>query len=157
MSCLEQLDLWKSVSDKSTHGLDHCEVIASPSWFGVPTCVPHNEVELQTEFKSFTAAHLGSNTIQHTVWTLGGTCIKSSRSVYVPHLVQSVRFIYLRTERVTMLTLGSRANDYVKTLVTLGLWLHHSPCSQGCWTNNTLAARSLSPNQSFLLRFWFKQ
>ena len=47
-------------------------------------------------------------------------------------------------------TLGSRANDYVKTLVTLGFtlgfWLHHSPCSLGCWTNNTLAARSLSPN-----------
>ena len=43
-------------------------------------------------------------------------------------------------------TLGSRANDYVKTLATLGFWLHHSPCSLGCWTNNTLAARSLSPN-----------
>ena len=42
-------------------------------------------------------------------------------------------------------TLGSRANDYVKTLATLGFWLHHSPCSLGCWTNNTLAARSLSP------------
>ena len=44
-------------------------------------------------------------------------------------------------------TLGSRANDYVKTLATLGFWLHHSPCSLGCWTNNTLAARSLSPKQ----------
>ena len=42
-------------------------------------------------------------------------------------------------------TLGSRANDYVKTLATLGFWLHHSPCSLGCWTNNTLAARSSSP------------
>ena len=42
--------------------------------------------------------------------------------------------------------LGSRANDYVKTLATLGFWLHHSLCSLGCWTNNTLAARSLSPN-----------
>ena len=44
-------------------------------------------------------------------------------------------------------TPGSRANDYVKTLATLGFWLHHSPCSLGCWTNNTLAARSLSPKQ----------
>ena len=44
-------------------------------------------------------------------------------------------------------TLGSRANDYVKTLATLGFWLHHSPCSLGCWTNNTLATRSLSPNR----------
>ena len=42
-------------------------------------------------------------------------------------------------------TLGSRANDYVKTLTTLGFWLHHSPCSRGCWTNNTRASRSLSP------------
>ena len=24
--------------------------------------------------------------------------------------------------------LGSRVNDYVKTLATLGFWLHHSPC-----------------------------
>ena len=40
---------------------------------------------------SYTAAHLGSNTNQHTDWTLGGTCIKSSRSVYAPHLVQSMR------------------------------------------------------------------
>ena len=35
-------------------------------------------------------------------------------------------------------TFGSRANDFVKTLATLGFWLHHSPCS--------LAARLLSPN-----------
>ena len=45
-------------------------------------------------------------------------------------------------------TLGSRANDYVKTLAKLGFWLHHLPCSLGCWTNITLAARSLSPNQT---------
>ena len=41
---------------------------------------------------------------------------------------------------------GSRATDYVKTLATLGFWLQHSPCSLGCWMNNTLTARSLSPN-----------
>ena len=40
-------------------------------------------------------------------------------------------------------TLGSRANDYVKTLATLGFWLHHSPCSLGRWTNNTWEDRSL--------------
>ena len=179
----------KSVDDNSARRLDHCDVIASRSGFGVATGVPHSEVELQTEFKSFTAAHLGSNTYQHKDWTLGGTYIKSSRSVYAPHLVQSVQFIYLSTEGVAMLTgfprtrwprrwfsesyavrisvkisricefrvimgimtgllgccssstLGSRANDYVKTL---GFWLHHSPCSLGCWTNNTLAARPLS-------------
>ena len=44
-------------------------------------------------------------------------------------------------------TLGSRANDYVNTLATLGFWLHRSPCSLGCWRNDTLAARSLSPKQ----------
>ena len=49
-------------------------------------------------------------------------------------------------------TLGSRANDYVKTLATLGFWLHHSPCSLGCWTNNTLAARSLSPKYTCIER-----
>ena len=81
----------KRVNDNSARILDHCDVIASRSGFGVATDVPHNGVELQTEFKSFTAAHLGSNTNQHTDWTLGGTCIKSSRSVYAPHLVQSVR------------------------------------------------------------------
>ena len=81
----------KSVNDNSARRLDHCDVIASRSAFSVATGVPHNEVELQTEFKSFTAAHLGSNTNQHTDWTLGGTCIKSSRSDYAPHLVQSVR------------------------------------------------------------------
>ena len=81
----------KSVNDNSARRFDHSDIIASRSGFGVATGVPHSEVELQTKFKSFTAAHLGSNTNQHTDWTLGGTCIKSSRSVYAPHLVQSVR------------------------------------------------------------------
>ena len=122
------------------------------------------------------------------------TCIKSSMSVYAPHLVQSVRLHLSKYRGVTMLTgfprtrwprrrlsesyavrisvktsriwefrviweqwpvgccsystLGSRANDYVKNLTTLGFWLHHSPWSLGCWTNNTLAAWSLSPNPS---------
>ena len=56
----------KCINDNSARRLDHCDVIASRSRFGVPTGVPHSEVELQTEFKSFTAAHLGSNTNQHT-------------------------------------------------------------------------------------------
>ena len=44
-------------------------------------------------------------------------------------------------------TLRSRSNDYVKTL---GFWLHHSPCSLECWTNNTLVALSLSPKQAII-------
>ena len=56
----------KSVNDNSARRLDHCDVIASRSGFGVPNGVPHSEVELQTEFKSFIAGHLGSNTNQHT-------------------------------------------------------------------------------------------
>ena len=56
----------KSVNDDSARRLDHCDVIASRGGFGMPTGVPHSEVELQTEFKSFTAAQLGSNTNQHT-------------------------------------------------------------------------------------------
>ena len=43
--------------------------------------------------------------------------------------------------------LRSNADDYVKTLATLGFWLQHSPCSLGCRTNNTLVARSLSPKK----------
>ena len=149
----------KSVNDNSVRRLDHCDDLALRSGFGVPTGVPHSEVELQTEFKSFTAAHLGSNTNQHTAWTLGGTCIKSSRLVYAPHLVQSVRlhlFKYRGGDNAHWIsknkmaamavqwelcgvimgimtgllwccsssTLGSRANDYIKTLATLLLWLH---------------------------------
>ena len=80
----------KNVNDNSARRLDHCDVIALRTGFGVLTGVPHSEVEHQTEFKSFTAAHLVSNTNQHPDWTLAGTCIKSSKSVYAPHLVQSV-------------------------------------------------------------------
>ena len=160
-SCLEQLDLLTKTSMiNDARRLDHCDVTASRSGFGVATDVPHSEVELQTEFKSLTAAHSGSNTNQHTDWTLGGTCIISRRSVYAPYLVQSVRLHLYKYRGVTMLTgfprtrrspgrfresyavrismqisrmfkfrvitpglhgycssstLGSRANDYVKT------------------------------------------
>ena len=86
----------KSVNDNSAHRLDHCDVIASRSRFRLPTGVPHSKVELQTEFKLFIAAHFGSNTKQHMDWTLGDTCIKSNRSVYAPHLVQSVRLLLFK-------------------------------------------------------------
>ena len=56
----------KSVNDNSTRRLDPCDVIASRSGFGVPTGVLHSEVELLTDFKSFPAAYLGSNTNEHT-------------------------------------------------------------------------------------------
>ena len=94
----------KSTSDNSARRLNHSDVIASRNGFGLPTGVPHSEVELQTAFKSFTATNSGSNTNQHTPCTLGNTCIQSSRSIYVPHLIKSVRFIYLSTQRLTMLT-----------------------------------------------------
>ena len=55
----------KNVNDDSACRLNHCDVIALCSGFGVPTDVPHSEVELQTDFKSFTAAHFASNTNQH--------------------------------------------------------------------------------------------
>ena len=66
--------------------------------------MPHAKVELQTEIKSFTAAHLGSNINQHVDWTVGGTLVKSNRTVYAPDLVKSVLCIYLNIEGVTMLT-----------------------------------------------------
>ena len=55
----------KSVNDNIARRLDHCYVIyvASRSGFRVPIGVPHSEVELQTEFKSFTAAHLDQTQI----------------------------------------------------------------------------------------------
>ena len=56
----------KSVNDNSGRRLDHCDAKASRSGFGVPTGVPHRYVDLQIEFKSFTAAHFISNTNQHT-------------------------------------------------------------------------------------------
>ena len=65
----------KNVNDDSACRLDHCDVIASRSGFGVTTDVLHSEVELQSEFKSFTAAHLASNANQHMDWALGGTRI----------------------------------------------------------------------------------
>ena len=65
----------KNVNDDSACRLDHCDVIASRSRFGVTTDVLHSEVELQSEFKSFTAAYLASNTNQHMDWALGGTRI----------------------------------------------------------------------------------
>ena len=89
----ETSHLAADVNDNSARRLVHCDVIVSRSGFGVPTGVPHSEVELQTEFKPVTAAHLWSNTNQHTDWTLGGTCIISGRSAYAPHLVQSVRLL----------------------------------------------------------------
>ena len=96
----------KSVNDNSARRLDHCDVIDSRNRFGGPTGVPHSKVELQTKFKSLTAALLGSNTNQHTHWTLGGTCIKSQGSVYAPHSVQSVRLLLLKYGGVTMLPDG---------------------------------------------------
>ena len=52
--------------------------------------VPHKEVELQTEIKSFTAANLGSSINQYVHWTFWGTFVRS-RSGYAPHQVQPVR------------------------------------------------------------------
>ena len=86
----------KCVNDNSARRLDNCDVIASRSAFGVRTGVLHSEVELQIEFKSFTAVRLGSNTNQHMDWTLEGTYIKSSSSVYATHLEQSVRLLLLK-------------------------------------------------------------
>ena len=155
----------------------------------------HSEVELQTEFNSFTAAHLGSNTNQHnqhTDWTVRGTCIKFSRSVYAPHLVQSLRlhlFKYRggdnahwisenkmgiqwelcgtnfsenianlwvscyngnndRSARVLFVQQPREQSEWLRQ--TLGFWLHNSPCSLGCWTNNTLAEPSLSPKYGII-------
>ena len=161
----------KSVNDDSARRLDHCDVRASRSRFSVPTGVPHSKVELQTEFKSFTAAHLGSNTNHHTPWTLGGTCIKFSRSVYAHHLVQSVwlhlfkyrggdnaHWIYKNKMTVTAVQWGRisvKISWICEFRVIMGIIIGQLGCCSsstlGCWTNNTLAARLLSPKSSSLM------
>ena len=116
-------------------------------------------------------------------WTLRGICIQSSRSVYAPHVVQSVRlllFKYRGGDNVHWISKNKMAatavqwelcgtnfrenianlwvscyngnNDRSARVLFIqhpreqGEWLlHHSPCSLGCCTNNTLATRSLSP------------
>ena len=42
-------------------------------------------------------------------------------------------------------TFGLRANDHVKTLTSLGLWLHHSPWALRCLTNNAHADPVIIP------------
>ena len=37
------------------------------------------------------------------------------------------------------------ASEGARRMVTPGFWRNHSPCSRGCWTNNTRANRSLFP------------
>ena len=52
----------KSVNGNSARRLDHCDATASRRMFGVP----HNEVELQTEFKLIYSNSFGINRNQHT-------------------------------------------------------------------------------------------
>ena len=125
----------KSVNDNSARRLYHCDIIASRNevrWVCPLVCFT-----AKLNSNSFRAAHLGSNTNQHTDWTVGDACIKSSRLVYGPRLAQSMRLGIMTglLGYCSSSTLGSMANDYVRSLATLGFWLHHSPCSLGCWTN----------------------
>ena len=112
----------KIVNDNRARRLYNCDVIASRSGFGLSIGAPHSEVELQTQFKSFIAAHLGSNTNQHTNWTIGGTCIESSGSVNAPHLVRSVRQ-HLLKYRGGDKARGTSKNRMTATVVSVrALW-----------------------------------
>ena len=42
-------------------------------------------------------------------------------------------------------TVGSRRNDCIKALASLGVWLHHSPWALGCFANNTRASPAIIP------------
>ena len=75
----------KSLNDNSARRLDQSDIIVSGSEVQRALQRSCNWV-----FKSFTAAHFGSNTNQHVDWTVGGTFVISSKSVYAPHLVKSV-------------------------------------------------------------------
>ena len=140
--------------------------------------------------------------LQRLIWdqtqmntrTLGGTCIKFSRSVYAPHLVHSVRLLLFKyrggdnahwifnnkmaatavqwelcgtnfRENIANLWVScyNGNNDrsarvlFVQHPREQGEWLRQNPryaqfltasfALLGCWTNNTLAIRSLSPKQ----------
>ena len=138
---------------------------------------------------------MGSNTSQHRDWTVGDTCIKSSRSVYAPHLVKPVQWQLFKLGEITMFTGFPRAwwprwrlsefnaarisvkiSLFCEFGVTIGMitgllgcclsstlwsrvndewlcqnphyaWVLNAPFALlllGCWTNNTLAARSVS-------------
>ena len=82
----------KSVNGNSARRLDHCDVIASRGRFGVPTGVPHSEVELQTEFKSFAAVQweLCGTNVRENIANLGVSCYngnngRSARVLFVQH------------------------------------------------------------------------
>ena len=83
--------IWVSNNGLSCRSTLLSRIIVSPQLRIASFGVPHREVELQTEFNTFTATHLESNWHQHMDWTVAGTCIKSSRSVYAPQLEQPVR------------------------------------------------------------------
>ena len=154
----------KSVNDDSARRLDHCDVIASRSGFGVPTDVLHNEVEIRTEFKSFTVIYcdfflfkyrggdnvhwISKNKMAATAvqWELCGTNFRENTenlwvSCYNGNNDRSARVLFVQHPR-------EQGEWLHQTLATLVFWLHHSPCSLGCWTSNTLAARSLSPKHT---------
>ena len=60
--------------------------------------------------------------------------------------VNNANFLF----RFVMRIMTARRMITWKTLATPGFWLHHTPCSLGCWTNSTFVARSFSPNLTTL-------
>ena len=81
----------KSVNDNSACRLDHCQVIASHS---EARCAPQKSWT-PNWFKVINSSSFGIKK-QHKGWTVGGSYIKSSRSVYAPHLVQSMRLLLFK-------------------------------------------------------------
>ena len=53
-----------------------------------------------------------------------------------------------RSARVLFVQQPREQSEWLRQ--TLGFWLHNSPCSLGCWTNNTLAEPSLSPKYGII-------
>ena len=74
-------------------------------------------------------------------WTIGSTLVKSSRSVYVLHLVQSCYCTYLNTEGVTMLTGFPRtkwpqwrfSESYAAWISAKILWICEFCVTMGIW------------------------
>ena len=130
--------------------LDHCDVIASlaprggQSWHSKPNVIhgsslgPNTSCVLHMDWKHGYVPYLIPSTWQCSIdfQQQNGRDATFSES-YVAQISVKISRLCGLLVCCSSSTLGSRANDYVKTLATLGFWRNHSPCSLGCWTNNT--------------------
>ena len=165
----------KRVKDNSVRRLGHCDVIASCSkvWCAAQCMVKLNSKPNLSQLQQFMpliwhnlcdCSYLNTKGVTMLTgfpWTRWPwRRFSESYSIQISTKISRICECRVIMGIMTRLlgcclcsALGSRANDYVKTLTTLRFWLHHSPCSLRCWMNNILATRSLSPKQFIFLGY----